>query len=303
MPEPFLAVKRFETHFLWLILKQNRREECQPLHFSFGLIRFRLMNFFRYLWFSCSGFRTYVPLFRLRLRSSLQNWAIFCLILSTGLMLIFVRWFNFGFPLIKNAAVQYLPSLAITNGHAYSSLPQPYITNTNDFPIILDLKGELKDPQKMFPEGIILKEKQLEFWRKDSEMIPFLWSNMPNGEVNGPYLDDLEKKGRLSIPFLFVVFWLIFILLGIVQALLFTIFAGFLERAMNPSFSFSQLFNISLFSIFPSSLISMMLMAIGFENVPIFYFACYCFFVVMASGACRLALLPPKQESHKDDEI
>src|SRR4051812_34165478 len=109
------------------------------------------MNFFRYFWLTCTGFRTYVPLLNVSMRSSLGYWAGFSILITLIVMLNFIRWFHIGYPLVAHQAASYLPSFSITNGHAYSTLSQPYITNTNNFPIILDLKGEVENARKTFP--------------------------------------------------------------------------------------------------------------------------------------------------------
>jgi hypothetical protein len=267
------------------------------------------MNFLRYFWLSCSGFRTYIPLLNLSLKSSLGYWAAFSFFLAGAVLLIITYWFKIAFPLIEKEAVDHLPPFAITNGQAYSSIPQPYITNTNDFPIILDFENKINSPKTTYPHGgLQIGKKDMNVWVEDMVWPPLSWSLFPNGEINKAYLEKLGQETLRRLPYLFPSLWLSLMLVGLIQALLFTMFAGFLERSLDPNFQFSQLFNISLFALTPSSLFVTLYASIGFTEISygLLYFACYCFFVIMASGACRSFLRPPSEkdsrESHLDED-
>lgn len=263
------------------------------------------MNFFRYFWLSCSGFRGYVALLNLPLRASLGYWVGVSFLIAGIILYNFVHWFNMGYPLIVKEAAPILPEFTISNGQAYSNLPQPYFSNTNQnqFPVILDLNNSITNAQSIYPKGgLVIRQKQADIWMEGSPFPPVQWTGFPNGTVNREYLENLGRTGSRTIPIFFPAIWLVMVLLGIIQAMLFTMLAGLMERSMDPSFTFTQLFNISLFALTPSSLIVCALMSGGIEiSYGIVYFAVYCYFVVMASGICRLTLRRPGGPSNGDD--
>ncbi len=168
----------------------------------------------------------------------------------------------------------------------------------------MDLEDEIKSPQTDYPRGgMVIKKTQVQFWVEDLVFPPTLLKGFEDGEVNKEYLEKCGKDTVRRLPVLTPILWLSIMLVGLIQAFLFTMFAGFLEKSMEPCFTFSQLFNIALFSLTPSSAIIATYASIGFTQVSwsLIYFACYCFFVVMASGVCRTALLPPNERDGSND--
>lgn len=213
-------------------------------------------------------------------------------------------WFNIGFPLIIKEAQAHLPEFEFRQGKAYSQLPQPHYSNTNQFPIIQDMQGTIKNPEKMFPKGLMIKSDSLIFWDEDSPPRKVEWNPaLPDGKVNADYLKDLQGQTVKAWPVFLVIIWLGILLLGLVQALLFTTLAGFLERSMDPSFTFGQLLNLAIFALTPGSIIVAIYGSMGFHEVrkELIYFGCYCFFLIMASGACRDAMRIPEEEDRNQD--
>lgn len=261
------------------------------------------MNFFRYLWLTCSGFRTYSAFLNLSLRSTLVYWAMFSALLGMVALANIMYWFKMGYPLIVEKASNYLPEFSIVHGQAFSKLPQPYYANTNQFPIILDLEDSVKAPEKTFPGGVILRKNNFHFWNQDVRSKEVPWNKLPDGVVNREYLETLGKLTMRAIPYFFLPIWFIFLLLGLIQGFLFTVLAGFLERSMKPGFTFSQLFNISIFAVTPGAIIIATYVSVGFPGIrwDLLYFSCYCFFLVMSTGACRAFLSRPKEDQDPGD--
>jgi len=261
------------------------------------------VKYLRYLWLSCSGFRTYLELLNLPLRATFGYWACFSGALAVVAIVYCMVWSRMASPLIVRKATEYLPPFTVENGQIHSSLPQPHFSNTNDFPVIMDLEGSLNEPEKMFAQGLILRKKELRVWTRDGPRFAVPFERWPDGTVDGPYLEQITQQLSQTIPFLFPIIWLSFMLLGLLQAFIFTVLAGLLERSIDPCFNFSQLFNICLFSITPGAIIVATYMSCQLLQfrLDLLYFACYCFFLVMASGACRMKLRPPKDEVFLDE--
>lgn len=260
------------------------------------------MAFLRCLWYSCGGFRTYRNLLNLPLRSVLGFWITLSALIAVVFTATALYWLETGFPLIEKFARR-LPSFSLTNGAAYSALPQPYLTNTNQFPIILDLERNTNDFSKKYPSGLLLGKKDFQFWSEGSRPVAFLWAGWPDGKVDAAYLDHLRRETIHMVPWFWAVIWLILVAGGMLQALFFTMLAGLLEQTLLPRFTFSQLFNISLFAITPPAIIVTTYLILGLHEIrmDLLYFCVYCLFLVMASGACRTLLRKPDKEK-RDEE-
>lgn len=247
------------------------------------------MNFFRQVWLACSGFRTYTAFLRLTLRSAILYWTVFSALLGLVAWGNLIHWLQMGYPLIVKKAAPVLPPFSITNGTASSPLPQPHFSNTNQFPIILDFEARVVAPEKLFPTGVIFRKHELKFWSQDGREMVMPWKALPDGTVNEDYLQKLEKVMLRGCLYFYPVIWLGILLAGLLQAVLFTMLAGLLERSMIPRFSFTQLFNIAVFALTPGCVIIAAYVTAGMlrMRLDLIYFACYCFFLVMASGACR----------------
>ena len=256
------------------------------------------MNPFRCFWLASSGFRTYRFFLELPFQTVLKYWFLFAAFLAVILLGNFVKQFKRGFPLIVKSA-SYIPPFKISKGQAYSSLPQPYFANTNQFPIILDLENKLKTPENMFPQGILILQDKFKVWLEHSELLTIPWLGWPDGEVNIDYLKNLEHKTYLALPWIYFIIWLTTVLLGLLQALLFTLFTSFIERSASLSFKFNQLLNLAVFAITPSAMILTIYLTIDFYRLPLslLYFTTYCFFFIMATSSCRELLNSPKNKA------
>jgi hypothetical protein len=258
------------------------------------------MKFLRQVWLSCSGFRPYVELLPLSLRETLAYWALFTLGLAVAVLLNLGLWFREAMPAIEAAAAQ-LPAFSLTNGMAISSLPQPYLANTNQFPIILDLENRMPEPEKTFPSGLVIRKQNFSWWLEGAKPIQNSWTGWPDGEVNHAYLKNLERLTYTISPFFLIVFWFGFFAMGFVQAYFFTFTTSLLDRSETP-FTFNEVFNLSLFSITPASIITLTYMILGVDLLPygMLYFTTFTIYFIMSYGACRMQREPP--DDNGDDE-
>jgi hypothetical protein len=263
------------------------------------------MKFLKYFWWSSTGFRTYFNFLDLSLKTTLAYWGFLSLVLAGFAMWNISVWFNLAFPVIIKKAQDHLPEFEFRQGKAYSQLPQPYYSNTNDFALIQDIQGTIKNPEKIFPKGLVIRQSEMLYWTEDSPVARVEWKpQLPDGKVNAAYLKDLGDQIVMLWPIFLLIIWLGIIVLGLVQAFLFTSLAGFLERSMDPSFSFAQLLNLAIFALTPGSMIVAIYVTIGFSEIrkELIYFGCYCFFLIMSSGACRDELRGPEEEDDRRDD-
>jgi hypothetical protein len=263
------------------------------------------MSFLRNLWYACAGFETYRHLFNLPLRSVLFYWSIFSAILSLVVLGNMLRYFDLAFPTILRVASTHLSEVTLQQGHASSPIAQPYIGNTNQFPIIIDTQNTITEPSKMFPQGVAVREKELfVWWVPGMKPLAQEWKTMPDGTLNSEYLGAWGSETRRRLPIALPILWLTIMLGGLLQAFFFTMLVGFVEKTMQPSFTFTQLFSIAVFAITPGAIVISIYSAIQFYEIryDLLYFVCYCFFLVLASGACRTVLPGAKKETEQEED-
>jgi hypothetical protein len=273
------------------------------------------MNFFRYLWWACSGFKSYRHMLHLPLKKTVGCWMIFTGVLALLAFLQMRYFLSLALPLIEEKGAN-LPPLSITNGVAYSPLPQPHYSNTNDFPIILDLKNTERELEERFSQGLVIREKTLTFWSGKIRMETPYSKGLPDGTVDREYLRKLGEDQKKALPMLIPAIWLTLSLIGLLQAFIFTALAGIVERNIEPAFKFEQLFNVAIFALIPASVGTLFVMClvpiyqmlglveagVSGNTLLLIYFAIYSFFIVFASGACRPTLQPPREKPSGSEE-
>lgn len=247
------------------------------------------MSFFRHFYFSCVGFQTYRRLVDLPVRSALNYW----LILTGLLTVVFIGNGLYLFEAYLPQAhqvVQAIPSLTIRSGTAFTELPQPYLVNTNHFPVIIDLEAKIAAPEKQFSHGIVMRKKEFRIWWEGSAVLTMPLTRWPDGKIDSAYLEAFHREAYRELPLLGVISWLGFFLAGILQALLFTALINMLESTMEFRLIFHQLFNIAVFALTPGAIIAATYVTAGISgvlDVRLIYLSCYCLFLVLVTSACR----------------
>ncbi|MCC7519104.1 MAG: DUF1189 family protein [Verrucomicrobiae bacterium] len=250
------------------------------------------MAFLRYLWLSCGGFRTYAAFLRLPARSAILYWCGFSGFVAAALAFNAWRWFGEAWPRLLDEQLPDIPTFTIAGGVAQTEAPTPLFANTNHFPILVDPRGEVKDPEKLFASGALVKSRELVVWIPGARPMASAWRHWPEGTMGRAYLDELGRTARESCLVLMPLAWAVVAALGLMQALGFATLGSFFERKMTPSMEFRHLFNIATFALTPGTLILAVYATIGFREVsfPLVYFGSYGLFLVLGSSACRDAL-------------
>ncbi|MDD2706528.1 MAG: DUF1189 family protein [Verrucomicrobiae bacterium] len=255
------------------------------------------MNYLRMFWAACGGFRSYRLFLGLSNWTALGFWSLFGLACSIAIIITLLHQSEHVFPEIQRAA-KTIPHLRIEQGRAVSNLPLPYYANTNSFPIIIDLKNTVTEPHKLFARGILIHEQDLLLWLNHQPLLNMKLKGYPEGDINPAYFENLRKALRQGAPLLVFLGWLFITTSGVIQAIFFSGLTCFLERAMKPRFSFSQLFRIATFSLTPSTLIVTVYFCLDITELDlrVIFLGVYCFFLVMATSACRNGLPPPSED-------
>ena len=260
------------------------------------------MNFFRYFWDAIRGFRSYRTFMEIGVGSAIGYWTVICLILCLIIILELNSFLLNDFPGLCREAASKVPAFRIEQGHAVCSLPQPFLSNTNQFPIILDMEGSVTNHTRAFPSGILIRKNDLTVWKQGGTPFQSSLQSFPEGEVNANYLIKLGQEARHSLPFLTLIIWPILLIAGLFQASIFTLLATVLENSIQPRFSARQLFNFAVFALTPGTLIvtAYSLFNLTELHSGAIYFSCYGLFLILATGACRIHLLTDKQAPPPD---
>ena len=246
------------------------------------------MTFLNYICRACGGFQTYCAFLNLSVLRTISYWAFLSALLAAVATINVIHLVRKG--------IGYVPEFRIEKGEAYAPMDQPFFAHTDQFPIIIDTSETLQDFQKQFSTGLIIRKKEVVYWKGDESRISFPLHVFPDGVVDAFYLDRLSRDLPVSFP----ATWLCLMLFGLAQAFLFAVFANLLESTISPGYTFKQLWNLAVFALTPPSIVVAFYASIQFFGVPypLLYLSCYCFFLVMATGACRTALekAPPTDQ-------
>jgi len=260
-------------------------------------------TYLQIFWNSIRGFQSYQLLFRNPLKVTLIYWFLFCVVLSTVIVSIRYARFSRELPVYAQEASKNLPEFSFKDGQMITPLPTPMISNTNACPIILDPDDKIAKPPDQFTNSVFqIGKSKIKIWMKPGTP-PWILSikDFPNGRVDGDYILELGKQGGyVMAPFLLVVMILLFYVIGLLQALFFATLVSFLEKTIQPSFTFEEMLNISTCALTPGAVIVTVYWAWGIMVIPydLIYFFSYIVFHVMASGACRRSMLPPEQDEY-----
>ncbi len=254
-------------------------------------------------WNSIRGFRSYQFLFRNPLKVTLIYWFLFCLALAAAVVSIRYVQLKKMLPSFAAEVARNLPEFSFRKGETSTTLETPVIMNTGSVPIVLDPGDKITRPPPGFTNGMFhIGKTRIKVWMDsdgDPKIIPI--KTFPDGKVDRDYILQLgQRLGYILAPFLFVVLTLVFFVVGLLQALFFATLVSFLEKAIQPSFTFDEMLNISVYALTPGSIIIAVYWAWGVAAIPLdlVYFFVYIVFHVMGSGASRRSMMPPAADEH-----
>ena len=255
-------------------------------------------------WNSIRGFRSYPALFRNPLRVTLVYWFLYCFMLAAAVAAVWYFRFERMLPEYATEAARNMPEFSFRNGELVTPLKTPVIADKGPRPIVLDPDEKIAQPLPGFTNGMFhIGKKKIRIWMKpDMDPVMFTIKTLPPGKVDRDYILRTGKQfGYVCAPFLFVVLALVFFVVGLLQSLFFATLVSFLEKTIQPSFSFDEMLNISVYALTPGSLIVAVYWAWGVALVPLdlIYFFAYIVFHVMGSGACRRSMMPPDPDEEE----
>jgi uncharacterized protein DUF1189 len=250
---------------------------------------------------SIRGFQSYQYLFRNPLRVTLTYW--FMVSFALALTVVVIRYFEIKreLPTFTAEIAKNLPDFSFRDGETVTSAKTPVIVRETPVPIVLDPADTISNPPPEFTNGMFhIGKTKIKVWQQDAtepQIVPI--KGFPDGKVDRDYL--FRHGTHLSYilaPLLFVLLTLLFFVIGLLQALFFATLVSFLEKTIQPSFTFDEMLNISIYALTPGSLIVLVYWAVGVPLIPrdLIYFLAYIIFHVLASAACRRSMMPPSPE-------
>lgn len=240
------------------------------------------------------------------MKVTLVYWFLVCFVLATAVVTAQYIQFRRVLPGFATEVSKNLPEFSFQNGQTVTTLQTPVIVKNGPQPIVLDPDDKIPRPPPGFTNGMfhIGKTKIKVFWAvtaADPWIIPI--KGFPDGRVDRDFLIHFGTlMGYVGAPLWLVILTLIFFVIGLLQALFFATLVSFLEKTIQPSFTFDEMLNISIYALTPGALIVIVywiwgvfwgLLPVPFDLV---YFLSYIIFHVMGSGACRRTMMPPDEE-------
>ena len=257
-----------------------------------------MKNYLLIFWNSTRGFRSYQFLFRNPLKVTLVYWFLFCFALAAAVVTIqYVQWRRM-LPVFAAEVAKNLPDFSFRNGQTFTTAETPVIVKTGALPIVLDPGEKITRLPPEFTNGMFhIGKTRIKVWASsasDPKIVPI--KGIPDGKVDREYLVRFGTwLGYILAPLWLAVLTLLFFVIGLLQALFFATLVSFLDKAIQPSFTFDEMLNISVYALTPGCLIVTVYWAWGVALVPLdlVYFFAYIVFHVMGSGACRRSMMPP----------
>lgn len=198
-----------------------------------------------------------------------------------------------------------LPECYIEHGHARTPLSEPYCRRFQDFAFIIDTTNTTPLVATGATASITITGNSLQFWtqnRPHPQTIPL--NLFPDGRLNSDYFRNLLSE---LIPWMSVVTAVMvfagFFCGAMLQVLVFSGIAAFVEQGIEPGYRFEQLFSFGVLAITPAAIAALVYTAFGvaLDYLSLVYFLAFAFYFTGSTTVCRILLLPPSARAEDDD--
>lgn len=190
-----------------------------------------------------------------------------------------------------------LPECYIEHGHARTSLKEPYCRRIQDLAFVIDTVNATPLVATGATASITLTADNLQIWAENHPRPQTIPLNLfPDGRLNGAYLRNLLQE---SLPWMSVLTAAMvfagFFCGALLQVLVFSGIASFVEQGIEPGYRFAQLFSFGILALTPAAIAALVYSAFGvaIEHLSLVYFLVFAFYFTGSTTVCRILLLPP----------
>lgn len=245
----------------------------------------------------CANFRHYRAIRDVTVRASLWYLAklVFPITLLTLLALLPVALHRVDD--LAQWMDRHLPAFAIKDGHVTSPVPQPYRTAADGFLFILDTTGATTQPDTNALQGVLLNSDSFTFWiGATNGPTPVMRTQrsslrgFPDGTVTGDYFRQLFRSFLwVGGPMAWGLLGALALLIILIHATIFAVFATLMERRALRALSLRQLFNVAVHAATPATLVNAAFIALQLESINLWwlFLAVYGVYLIGAVAASR----------------
>lgn len=181
-----------------------------------------------------------------------------------------------------------VPAIAIKDGQASSSVPQPYTAKEKDFTFILDTTGATTRIDSL--RGILVTKDKVIYKESQFQTREYSLSNIPHLVFDANLIEKWRKVARaIALPVLAIGVFLWNALARFAQVFFFSLFSMLINRLKRLNLSYRALFSIGAYAITPSAILGLIVGAVG---APLHYFwalysAVYITYLMIGTSHCK----------------
>ena len=183
-----------------------------------------------------------------------------------------------------------LPEIRIEDGTVSTDAQEPFIIQEKDFIFIINTTGKKITIDPSYKQGILLTKNKLIHKQSEIETRAYDLSKIKSFTVNKEAMERWRKIiSRFTLPILLVSLFPYFVVVKLIQILLFSLMALVMNTATRANLKYENLFNISLFALTPPVLLATIFTLVGLK-IPLFgllYIVVYIVFLIGGIRGCK----------------
>ncbi len=248
------------------------------------------MKFFINLWRSTTNFRFYKEVAFQKVSKSIGYFFLFILLITLILSMKFSTALIQGMGEVSKELGDRLPEIRIENGVVSTDVQEPFVIEEKNFIFIIDTTEKTTTIDPSYKQGILLTKNKLIHKQSEIETRAYDLSKIKSFTLNKEAMERWKETfSRFALPILLVSLFPYFILVKLIQILLFSLIALIMNTVTKANLKYENLFNISLFALTPPVLLATIFNLAGLK-VPLFgllYVAIYIIFLIGGIRSCR----------------
>lgn len=246
--------------------------------------------FFTKVWKSATSFRFYKEIAFQRVSKSMGYFFLFIFLITLVLSMKFSTALIQGMGEINKEIGDRLPEIRIKDGVVLTTAQEPFIIEEKDFIFIIDTTGKTITIAPSYKQGILLTKNKLFYKQSEIETREYDLSKIKSFTLNKEAMERWRKVfSRFALPILLVSLYPYYIVVKLIQILLFSLIALIVNTITKANLKYENLFNISLFALTPPALLATVFTLAGLK-IPfiwLLYIIVYIIFIIGGIRSCR----------------
>ncbi len=229
------------------------------------------MKFFINLWRSTTNFRFYREVAFQKVSKSIGYFFLFIFLVTLVLSMKYSTVLIQGMGEVSKELGDRLPEIRIEDGVVSTDAQEPFIIEEKNFIFIIDTTGRITTIDPSRKQGILLTKNKLIHKQSEIETRAYDLSKIKSFTVNKEAMERWRKIiSRFALPILLVCLFPYFVVVKLIQILLFSLIALIVNAATKANLKYENLFNISLFALTLPVILATIFILAGFK-IPLLW--------------------------------